>query len=115
MGLWGRMGPHGAAWGRMGLAWGRMGPHGNYRMGLAWGRMGLAWGWHGVGMGLAWGGWHGAGMGLAWGEHGAAWSAPKSKITFPHGACPSPNPPKKQAGGRRAHWSGSVYVMWAVL
>jgi hypothetical protein len=66
--------------------------------------MGLAWGWHGVGMGLAWGS-HGVGMG------------PNGVSTFPHGARPSQNPPKKQAGGggRRAHWSGSVYAMRAVL
>jgi hypothetical protein len=33
---WGRMGPHGAAWGWHGT-WGRMGPHGPHH----WGRMGI--------------------------------------------------------------------------
>eukprot|EP00966_Prymnesium_polylepis_P261486 6039903-Prymnesium_polylepis.2 len=35
-GLWGHVGSHGVAWGRMGVAWGRMGSHGG-RMGVAWG------------------------------------------------------------------------------
>jgi hypothetical protein len=64
------MGPHGAAWGRMGPHGVSMGPHGvsmgPHGVGMG---MGLAWGWHGVGMGLAWD-WHGVGMGLAWGWHG---------------------------------------------
>jgi hypothetical protein len=68
----------------------------------AWGpggkprRMGSAWGRHGVSMGLAWG-WHGVSMGLAY---------------FRMGPAPPKTPQKqKPAGGRRAHWSGSVYVM----
>jgi hypothetical protein len=44
-GAWGRMGPHGAAWG---LAWGRTGPHGAAWMGLGMDGAGcylLRWCW----------------------------------------------------------------------
>jgi hypothetical protein len=59
------MGPHGPAWGQigvgMGLAWWG-------RMGLARGRMGRAWGWHGAAwarMGRwAWGAWGSMGINL---------------------------------------------------
>jgi hypothetical protein len=76
-----------------------------------WHGVGMGWAWcgHGVGLGLAWG-WHGVGMGLAWGWHGVGMgpNGVSNRVrvsTFPHGACPSPNPPKKQAGGQRAHRS----------